>query len=79
MIPRIKSEGMLFGKPLHTFPDHAVGFWLRLRLPALRLYLIIVIDHIKFPQPISTAAIGLSAQELTAAPGLSFWRGSVRS
>jgi hypothetical protein len=23
MIPRVKPEGMLFGKPLHTFPDHA--------------------------------------------------------
>ena len=25
MIPRVKPEGMLFGKPLHTFPDHALG------------------------------------------------------
>ena len=24
MIPRVKAEGMLFGKPLHTFPDHAL-------------------------------------------------------
>ena len=24
MIPRVKPEGMLFGKPLHTFPDHAL-------------------------------------------------------
>jgi hypothetical protein len=23
MIPRVEPEGMLFGKPLHTFPDHA--------------------------------------------------------
>ena len=25
MIPRVKPEGMLFGKPLRTFPDHALG------------------------------------------------------
>src|SRR6516162_2734534 len=24
MIPRVEPEGMLFGKPLHTFPDHAL-------------------------------------------------------
>jgi hypothetical protein len=24
MIPRVKPEGMLFGKPLRTFPDHAL-------------------------------------------------------
>src|SRR5260221_4846609 len=24
MIPRIKSEGVLFGKPVPTFPDHAL-------------------------------------------------------
>jgi hypothetical protein len=24
-LPRVKPEGMLFGKPLHTFPDHALG------------------------------------------------------
>jgi hypothetical protein len=24
MIPRVKPEDMLFGKPLHTFPDHAL-------------------------------------------------------
>jgi hypothetical protein len=24
MIPRVKPEGMLFGKPFHTFPDHSL-------------------------------------------------------
>ena len=24
MIPRVKPEGMLFGKPVSTFPDHAL-------------------------------------------------------
>jgi len=24
MIPRVEPEGMLFGKPLHTLPDHAL-------------------------------------------------------
>ena len=24
MIPRVEPEGILFGKPLHTFPDHAL-------------------------------------------------------
>src|SRR5205085_6620762 len=25
MIPRVEPEGVLFGKPLHTFPDHALA------------------------------------------------------
>jgi hypothetical protein len=25
MIPRVEPEGMLFGKPVSTFPDHALG------------------------------------------------------
>jgi hypothetical protein len=24
MIPRVEPEGMLFGKPVSTFPDHAL-------------------------------------------------------
>jgi hypothetical protein len=31
MIPRVKPEGMLFGKPDSTFPDHALAEYAHVR------------------------------------------------
>jgi hypothetical protein len=35
-IPRVKPEGMLFEKPLSTFPDHALDLWWSMIFPENR-------------------------------------------